>query len=129
VTRRREAPDPDRPHRLLALGYGSAAGFTTMVANAGGPVMSLYLLTMRLAKLAFLGTAAWFFFLVNCFKVPFSIGLGLLTWDSLALNLVLVPGVAVGAVIGRRVIGRIEQSTFEWLVLVFTAVSAVNLVR
>ena len=45
-----------------------------MVANAAGPVMSLYLLTARLDKLKFLGTAPWFFLLVNLFKVPFSIG-------------------------------------------------------
>ena len=110
-----------------ALGYGSLAGFTTMVANAAGAVMSLYLLTARLDKLAFLGTAAWFFFLVNVFKVPFSIGLGLLTVDSLKLNAALVPAVLVGALVGRVVIRRVNQDLFERLVLVFTAVSSVNL--
>src|SRR5215211_6996249 len=112
-----------------ALGYGSLAGFTTMVANAAGAVMSLYLLTARLDKLAFLGTAAWFFFLVNVFKVPFSIGLGLLTVDSLKLNAVLVPAVLVGALVGRVVIRRVNQELFERLVLVFTALSSVNLLR
>jgi uncharacterized membrane protein YfcA len=110
-----------------ALGYGSLAGFTTMVANAAGPVMSLYLLTARLGKLEFLGTAAWFFFLVNLFKVPFSIGLGLLTVDSLKLNVVLVPAVLVGALAGRVVIRRVNQTLFERLVLGFTALSGVNL--
>jgi uncharacterized protein len=112
-----------------ALGYGSLAGFTTMVANAAGAVMSLYLLTARLDKLAFLGTAAWFFFLVNVFKVPFSIGLGLLTVDSLKLNAVLVPAVLVGALVGRVVIRRVNQELFERLVLVFTALSSINLLR
>jgi uncharacterized protein len=112
-----------------ALGYGSLAGFTTMVANAGGAVMSLYLLTARLDKLAFLGTAAWFFFLVNVFKVPFSIGLGLLTVDSLKLNAALVPAVLVGALLGRVVIRRVNQALFERLVLVFTTLSSINLLR
>jgi uncharacterized protein len=112
-----------------ALGYGSLAGFTTMVANAGGAVMSLYLLTARLDKLAFLGTAAWFFFLVNLFKVPFSIGLGLLTVDSLTLNAALLPAVLVGALVGRVVIRRVNQTLFERLVLVFTALSSLNLLR
>lgn len=112
-----------------ALGYGSLAGFTTMVANAGGAVMSLYLLTARLDKLAFLGTAAWFFFLVNVFKVPFSIGLGLMTVDSLTLNAVLVPAVLVGALVGRVVIRRVNQTQFERLVIVFTALSSINLLR
>jgi uncharacterized membrane protein YfcA len=100
-----------------------------MVANAGGPVMSLYLLTARLEKLAFLGTAAWFFFLVNVFKVPFSIGLGLMTVDSLELNAALVPAVLVGALVGRVVIHRVDQALFERLVIVFTALSSINLLR
>ena len=112
-----------------ALGYGSLAGFTTMVANAAGAVMSLYLLTARLDKLAFLGTSAWFFFLVNVFKVPFSIGLGLLTLDSLKLNAVLVPAVLVGALIGRVVIRRVNQTLFERLVIVFTTLASINLLR
>src|SRR5882724_1517515 len=62
---------------------GVAAGFTTMVANAAGPVMVIYLLAIGLPKLAFIGTGAWFFMLVNAFKVPFSVHLGLITPDSL----------------------------------------------
>jgi uncharacterized protein len=125
-----DEPTSSSSHRWpAALGYGSLAGFTTMVANAGGAVMSLYLLTARLDKLAFLGTAAWFFFLVNVFKVPFSIGLGLMTVDSLKLNAALVPAVLVGALVGRVVIGRVNQAVFEWLVIVFTALSSLNLLR
>jgi len=112
-----------------ALGYGSLAGFTTMVANAAGAVMSLYLLTARLDKLAFLGTAAWFFFLVNVFKVPFSIGLGLLTVDSLKLNAALVPAVLVGALVGRVVIRRVNHALFERLVIGFMALASINLLR
>ncbi len=124
------APSTAGGHRWpAALGYGSLAGFTTMVANAGGAVMSLYLLNARLDKLAFLGTAAWFFFLVNVFKVPFSIGLGLLTVDSLKLNAVLAPAVLVGALVGRVVIRRVNQDLFERLVIVFTALSSINLLR
>ena len=51
---------------------GFVAGVTTMMANAAGPVMVVYLLAMRLPKLAFVGTSAWFFFAVNWLKVPFS---------------------------------------------------------
>lgn len=64
--------------RTASLCFGLTAGFTTMVANAGGPVMSIYLLAAGGSVLGFLGTGAWFFFLVNLFKLPFSIGLGLI---------------------------------------------------
>lgn len=61
------------------FGYGALGGFTTMVANAGGPVMSMYFLAARFPVKAFLGTAAWFFAVINVAKVPVSAGLGLIT--------------------------------------------------
>jgi hypothetical protein len=64
-------------HPLVAVAAGVAAGFTTMTANAAGAVMTLYLLAMRVEKLRFIGTSAWFFLIVNVSKVPFSAGLGL----------------------------------------------------
>ena len=100
-----------------------------MVANAGGAVMTLYLLTAGLEMLAFLGTTAWFFFLVNLVKLPFSAGLGLIDGPSLLGDVVLVPAVLAGAWLGRRVISRIDQSRFEVLVLVVTVLSCVPLVR
>lgn len=116
-----------RPHRAAAPFFGLLAGFTTMVANAGGAVMSLYLLSSGYAKLGFLGTGAWFFLLVNTFKVPFSAGLGLITADSLRLDAALVPAVVAGALIGRRVVAHLNGAVFERLVLLFTVASSVNL--
>lgn len=116
-------------HQLATGGYGALAGFTTMVANAGGAVMSLYLLSARLSMLGFLGTTAWFFFMVNLFKLPFSFGLGLVSDMSLTRDAVLVPAVLAGAYVGRLVIGRIDQARFTSLVLLFTVVSSVPLLR
>lgn len=117
----------DTPHPVIAAGYGSLGGFTTMVANAGGPVMSMYFLAARFPVKAFLGTAAWFFFLVNVAKLPFAIGLGLLTPAGLLIDLVLAPAVLVGALIGRVIADRIDQPTFERIVIVLTVVGAVYL--
>ncbi|WP_052847264.1 sulfite exporter TauE/SafE family protein [Streptomyces avicenniae] len=115
--------------RVRAAVFGLLAGFTTMVANAGGAVMSVYLLSAGFRKLEFLGTAAWFFLVVNVFKVPFSAGLGLIDGDSLGLNAALVGVVVVGAVLGRAAIKRVDQGRFEKLVLLFTVVSSLNLLR
>lgn len=128
-TARPAEPDWGTRHRVRTGGYGGLAGFTTMVANSGGAVMSLYLLSTGLGVLGFLGTTAWFFFLVNLFKLPFSIGLGLVSPASLLLDAALVPAVLVGAIVGRRVIGRIDQARFETLVLVFTVLSTLPLLR
>lgn len=108
-------------------GTGLAAGFTTMVANAAGSVMTLYLVAQGVEKRRFIGTAAWFFLGVNLCKLPFSIGLGLVEVDMLWTTAVLAPAVGVGAWFGIRIVRRIDQRGFERAVLVATAVSAVAL--
>lgn len=119
--------EPSGPGHASGFAYGWLGGFTTMVANAGGPVMSMYLLAMRLPVATFLGTTAYFFFAVNLAKVPFQIGLGLLNWEILAISVTLIPLVVVSAFLGRWVALRIPQALFERIVLVLTAVGAVNL--
>jgi hypothetical protein len=117
-------PAESRQHRLATSGYGILAGVTTMVANAGGPVMSLYFLSTRYSIRRFLGTAAWFFLVVNLAKTPFSISLGLISPASLRLDLLLAPAVVIGAQVGKRVARRIDQVLFDRLVLALTTVSA-----
>ncbi|ANW17121.1 sulfite exporter TauE/SafE family protein [Streptomyces clavuligerus] len=128
------APDTDTDagraggtSRLRTGSYGVLGGFTTMVANAGGPVMSLYLLSAGFAKLGFLGTASWFFLVVNLSKVPFSVGLGLIDLRSLLLDAALVLFVLPGAYLGRACADRIDQALFERLVLAAAAVGALPL--
>ena len=109
------------------IGYGLLGGFTTMVANAAGPVMSLYFYAMRMPVLTFLGTSAWYFAIVNLFKVPFSAGLGLITRDTLVMDAMLIPAVFLGAYAGAKVARRIPQKVFENLVLVLTVAAAIGL--
>jgi uncharacterized membrane protein YfcA len=106
---------------------GMLAGFTTMVANAAGPVMILYFLAIGLPKLVFIGTAAWFFMLVNAFKVPFSVQLGLITPESLKIDALLLLPMLPGAVLGPIILRRLNQTAFEAMALVFTVVAAIRL--
>lgn len=116
------------PHSWwFAAVIGLLAGFTTMVANAAGTIMIIYLLAMSLPPAAFLGTSAWYFLLVNVFKVPFSAQLGLITPASLTFNAVLLPCIATGAWLGIRFAQRIPRKVFESLVQVLAAVGAINL--
>ncbi|MFD9423031.1 MULTISPECIES: sulfite exporter TauE/SafE family protein [unclassified Streptomyces] len=116
-----------RGGRITARIYGVLGGFTTMVANAGGPVMSLYLLSAGFRKLGFLGTSAWFFLIVNTSKVPFSVGLGLIDARSLLLDACLVLFVVPGAYIGRRCVDRINQKVFERIVIGATVLGGLQL--
>jgi len=106
---------------------GVLAGFTTLVANAAGPLMAVYLLAMRLPKMEYVGTASVFFLLLNLFKVPFMVGLGLITPPSFALNLWLAPAVLAGALVGRRILPKINQKVFENLALFFSAAAGARL--
>ncbi|QPE04826.1 sulfite exporter TauE/SafE family protein [Microbacterium schleiferi] len=125
--RRWRTDDAAVPGAAAAGFYGVLGGFTTMVANAAGPVMSMYFLAARLPVQVFLGTAAWFFAAVNVAKVPFSIGLGLITPSGLLIDVILVPAVVVGALVGRRIASVISQRLFEQTVIVLTVVGAVYL--
>lgn len=107
---------------------GFAAGFTTMVGNAAGPVMSLYLLSMRLPKNAFIGTSAWFFLLINLTKIPLQVLFWHnISWTTFAIDLMVLPAIALGAWAGLQLVGRIPERLFKALVLVLTGVSAVLL--
>ncbi|MFE0677757.1 sulfite exporter TauE/SafE family protein [Streptomyces sp. NPDC058867] len=116
-----------RAGRVKARSYGVLGGFTTMVANAGGPVMSMYLLSAGFRKLGFLGTSAFFFLIVNVSKVPFSVGLGLIDGRSLLLDAALVLFVVPGAFLGKWAVNRINQRLFEQLVIAATVVGGVQL--
>lgn len=111
----------------FAPAIGILAGFTTLVANAAGPLMAIYLLAMRLPKLEYVGTSAVFFLLINLFKVPFMVDLGLINAASFALNLYLAPAVLVGGLIGRKIIAKINQRLFENLVLTLSALAGAKL--
>jgi uncharacterized membrane protein YfcA len=106
---------------------GFLAGATTMIANAAMPVTMIYLLSMRLPKNEFLGTSAWYFFILNWVKVPFSVSLGLITPSSLTFDAVLVPAVVAGAVAGLFLAKRIPERAFMIAVQVLTLASAVKM--
>jgi uncharacterized membrane protein YfcA len=117
------------PHsRWFAWTMGLAAGAATMLANAAGPVFAIYCLAVALPKMELVGTSAWFFLLVNAFKVPFSIGLGLIHGQTLLLNAVLIPAVMAGLVAGRWLTGHIPQRVFDLSLLAFAAVAALRLI-
>lgn len=114
-------------HPVVAWSLGIMAGITTMVANAAGAVMTIYLLACRLPKYEFVGTAAWFFFLINVFKIPFSASLGLITPQTLLFNATLAPAVVAGVFLGRYLLGKINQQAFEWLLIAMALAGSLRL--
>jgi uncharacterized membrane protein YfcA len=113
--------------RAFGASMGVLAGFATMVGNASGGIMAIYLLSRRLPKEQFVGTGAWFFISVNLIKVPFNISLGIITWNTLLINLVTVPVILIGTWIGIKVLPKISQKQFQWIILALSAAGALQL--
>jgi uncharacterized membrane protein YfcA len=107
--------------------YGGLAGFTTMVANAGGPATSMYFMSEGFPVRLFLGTGAWFYLVINLVKLPFAIGLGMLSTRFLVPLIIAVPFMIATVAVGRWVSGRIDKSVFNVLVVVLTLVTGVTL--
>jgi uncharacterized membrane protein YfcA len=117
------------PHSLaFAWALGLLAGSTTMLANAAGPVLVLYALAVGLPRFELVGTIGWFFLLINLFKVPFSVGLGLIHGTTILLAVTLAPVVALGILSGRWLVRRIPQQIFETLLLLFALIAALRLI-
>lgn len=108
--------------------YGTLGGFTTMTANSGGPAINLYFLASGFPVKRFIATQAWFFFVVNLIKVPFQIGVGLMTKNTVFLALSLIPFVLVGCWAGIKLADRIPQKAFDAIIIVLTFVTSLMLV-
>ncbi len=124
ISRATEAGDEGPPHRALSVSAGVLAGFTTMAANAAGPVMAIYLQLARVEKLRFLGTGAWYFFIINLAKTPLTASLGLFTPEVLTSAALAIPIVLVGALIGMAIIGKVPQRTFDIVTLLTSMLAA-----
>ena len=114
-------------HWTFAAAMGLLAGTTTMLANAAGPIMMIYLLAMRLKKEEFLGTGAWYFFIMNLVKVPFLLDLGMITPASFGTNLTLLPAIVIGGVSGILLVKRIPNAVFQRIIQVLAAAAAILL--
>ena len=107
---------------------GLAGGFTTMIGNAAGPIMSLYLLSMNLPKNNFIGTAAWFFLIINVIKIPFHVlSWHTITLQTLSVDLIGIPAILVGVVLGIRLVKLFPEKVYRYFIIGSTVLSAVFL--
>jgi uncharacterized membrane protein YfcA len=114
-------------HWSFSAFFGLLAGFATQVANAAGPIMVIYLLSMRFEKKEYMGTAAWYFLLLNWTKVPIFVWEGRITETSVHSALITIPLLLVGAVLGIIVLKKLPQRLFERIVLVLSGLAAIKM--
>ena len=104
---------------------GIVGGFATMIGNVAGPIFAIYLLALHLNKKSFIGTNAWFFFIINLSKFP----LQLLVWKNidfhtLLIDIMVFPAIGVGAWLGIVLIKKSPEKVYKWFVIVITILSA-----
>ena len=109
----------------FAATMGILGGFATMIGNVAGPVFAIYLLAMHLPKNSFIATGAWFFMIINFTKFP----LQLFVWnnisiETLTIDLMTLPAIALGAIVGFKVVKIIPENTYRGFVIVITVISA-----
>ena len=104
---------------------GLAGGFATMIGNAAGPIFAIYLLALCLPKNEYIGTTAWFFFIINLLKMP----LHIFIWKTINVPTLIIsssalPAIAAGAFAGFWMVKKISVDIYRWLVMVVTVLSA-----
>lgn len=114
--------------KSFVVATGIAGGFTSMVGNLAGSVMSVYLLSIRLRKNEFIGTTAWFFLVVNWFKVPFHV----FVWHTITIETVLfdlftLPLIIFGAYLGILIVKRLTETMYRWFIIGMTLIAAIGM--
>lgn len=104
--------------------FGLLGGFTTMIGNAAGPVLSVYLLSMRKDKMEYIGINAWFFLVVNLLKVPLQIFVwDNISWATFSLNLTMLPIIGIGAWLGIGIVKLFPEKAFRRFIQIITILS------
>ncbi len=81
---------------------------------------------MRLPKLVFIGTNAWFFMTINYLKLPLQI----FVWDnisveSLKINILAIAFIFIGAIMGIKLVKMVSEENFRRLIIALTIFSTI----
>ena len=115
-------------HWSFAVCAGLLGGFSTQIANAAGPIMALYLLSMRLPKMEYMGTSAWYFMILNWIKLPIFVAEGRITLESCKADLAMIPFLLVGAVLGIVALNKMPKKVFNWVIVLLSAAASVYMI-
>lgn len=116
-----------KPGRVIGWIMGALGGFTSTIAHAGGPPVTIYLVPQRLPRDIYVGTAALLFAIINLIKlVPYSY-LGLLRVGNISTIVVLAPLAYVGVWLGVFLNKRFTDKWFTRFVYAFLLLTGIQL--
>ena len=124
----RLAAEPVPPGRVAGMFWGTASGFTSTLAHAGGPPFAIWMLPQKLDRTTLVATSAVFFLVVNYVKLlPYAL-LGQLNTGNLATALLFAPLAPAGIWLGVWLHRRIPERGFYMVSYVLLFVTGVKLI-
>ena len=108
--------------------WAAVGGFTSFIANAGGPPVQVYLMPQKLPPPVFAGTMTMLFAIVNWIKFFAFFGLGQLSAANLSTSAVLVPVAVASTFLGVWMVRRLSGAKFYPIVKALTFAVGVKLI-
>jgi uncharacterized protein len=125
----RLAREVGSPNVAAGMFWGSLAGFTSTLCQAGGPPYQMYVLARKLPKMTFVGTTAFFFATLNALKVIPYFALGQFSTKGLGTSLVLLPLAMATNMLGFWVVRVTPQELFYKITMALMFAISIELVR
>ncbi len=115
--------------RWYAPVFGWIVGFSTMIGNAAGPALSIYLLSKKLDKVTFVATGAWFIMILNYAKIPLQVLVWKnISWPGIILNIYAIPFILLGGFLGIKLVKIIPERTYRICVTALIFIASVLLI-
>ena len=105
------------------------SGFTTLLANAGGPAWQMHLLPQKLEKFTYAGTLTMLFAVSNLMKLPAYGALGQITLDNMLVGALLLPAALLANYAGLWLVRRTPTELFFRIAYVLMLLIAIELIR
>lgn len=117
------------PNAVTGVVFGGVGGFTTLLANAGGPAWQIHLLPQNLDKFTYAGTLTLLFAIGNVMKIPAYGALGQLTSENLMFGAFLLPLAIAANYVGLWLVRRTPTELFFRVAYVLMFFIAIELMR
>jgi len=118
-----------KPTTATGIFFGVLGGFTTMLANAGGPAWQMHLLPQKLEKFTYVGTITMLFAASNLMKIPAYNALGQFSLDNFAAGAMLLPAAVAANYAGIWLVRRTPTEVFFRIAYVLMFFIAIELIR
>jgi len=112
-----------RRERLGLVSAGLLSGVLNGLISTGGPPVILFLSNQGIPKDSFRANLITYFLFINAATLPAHFAGGLLSLEVFQYAAVFIPALAVGALVGIKLVGHIPEATFRKSVLALVAVA------